>query len=425
MKMNMFNDIIYLVIEREFIKTNEHIYKIGTTQNSITKRLNGYPKGTHLLYCRVCPNGKDMELSLKNSFKDRFIHRLDIGSEYFEGKCEEMINVINEEINKNHIKNINNDENVNLYKNINFDKNNKISDIIKKSNNNLLYFKNNEQDNLDTYFYKLQKEIESENIYSFLNNYNHKEINHNVDYKIYRLELFISIKLIMILNFKSLTDCEFKFFDIDKILLFINEHKNILYNLYNCDDFINKIIKMNYDDFIISSSIKQYNTTLKEKEELKQRLEILREQIGNFKINQFDKNTKSAIDNKLKRITKKNQELNDITPQGRNRRSDVTIRLSNEFKELETNLEKYTIERNELRTKTIKLIEERDIITERLKVINNQELKEIKQNLNNEPYNTENLDFVIKFINKILFKLFYIEIKYDKKNNIIFINLIK
>ena len=40
---------IYLLQEREFINSNQNIYKIGKTKQEHNNRLRGYPKGTELL----------------------------------------------------------------------------------------------------------------------------------------------------------------------------------------------------------------------------------------------------------------------------------------------------------------------------------------------------------------------------------------
>ncbi len=40
---------IYLIIEREFLKTDENIIKIGKTTQPLLKRYNSYPKGSKLM----------------------------------------------------------------------------------------------------------------------------------------------------------------------------------------------------------------------------------------------------------------------------------------------------------------------------------------------------------------------------------------
>jgi hypothetical protein len=43
------NEFIYLIKEREFIKNNEEIYKIGKTKQMALKRIKDYPKNSILL----------------------------------------------------------------------------------------------------------------------------------------------------------------------------------------------------------------------------------------------------------------------------------------------------------------------------------------------------------------------------------------
>ena len=76
---------IYLVKEREFIKTNENIYKIGRSKQENTKRFLQYPKGSELILQETCIDCIKTEKMIINEFKNHFIHRKDIGYEYFEG----------------------------------------------------------------------------------------------------------------------------------------------------------------------------------------------------------------------------------------------------------------------------------------------------------------------------------------------------
>ncbi len=86
---------IYLLQEREFIKTKENIYKIGKTTQPNHERLKQYPKGSSLLLQSVCSDCNIIEKELINEFKHKFKQRLDIGIEYFEGNYIDMIRVIN------------------------------------------------------------------------------------------------------------------------------------------------------------------------------------------------------------------------------------------------------------------------------------------------------------------------------------------
>jgi hypothetical protein len=85
--------IIYLLHEREFIKSNVHIYKIGKTQN-VKGRLGGYPKHSRLMFSMFTTRLDTMETELIAILTDKFQHRQDIGKEYFEGNPFEMMMII-------------------------------------------------------------------------------------------------------------------------------------------------------------------------------------------------------------------------------------------------------------------------------------------------------------------------------------------
>ena len=84
-----FKDFIYLLQEREFIKTNESIYKIGKSINP-KDRLSSYPKGSKLLVLLNCEDCHISEKELINTFTEKFTLRKDIGNEYFQGDAKEM-----------------------------------------------------------------------------------------------------------------------------------------------------------------------------------------------------------------------------------------------------------------------------------------------------------------------------------------------
>lgn len=90
----MSSQYIYLLQEREFIKTNETIYKIGMTVQENLKRFASYPKGSKLLFQMICSDCKVAERDIIKKFKEQFTLRDDIGSEYFHGDYSAMIGVI-------------------------------------------------------------------------------------------------------------------------------------------------------------------------------------------------------------------------------------------------------------------------------------------------------------------------------------------
>lgn len=85
---------VYLLQEREFIKTQEQIYKLGKTRQPNNERLKQYPKQSVLLFQMVCKDCDMKEKEILRVFKQKFIHRKDIGQEYFEGVATEMIDEI-------------------------------------------------------------------------------------------------------------------------------------------------------------------------------------------------------------------------------------------------------------------------------------------------------------------------------------------
>ena len=90
----MSSQYIYLLQEREFIKTDEPIYKIGMTCKENHIRFKQYPKGSILLFQMICSDCKVAERDIIKKFKKQFTLRDDIGSEYFHGDYNAMIDVI-------------------------------------------------------------------------------------------------------------------------------------------------------------------------------------------------------------------------------------------------------------------------------------------------------------------------------------------
>ena len=90
----MMSQYIYLLQEREFIKTKEHVYKVGMTKKENHERFNQYPKGSVLLFQMICNNCNNMEKLVLKKFKETFKQRKDIGNEYFEGEYKVMIDII-------------------------------------------------------------------------------------------------------------------------------------------------------------------------------------------------------------------------------------------------------------------------------------------------------------------------------------------
>jgi hypothetical protein len=82
---------IYVIHVREFINNGENIWKIGRTYD-ILKRFAQYPKGSKLICCIFVNDEVQVEQVLKDDLKKYFVHRRDIGLEYFEAEQDDFIN---------------------------------------------------------------------------------------------------------------------------------------------------------------------------------------------------------------------------------------------------------------------------------------------------------------------------------------------
>ena len=74
----------YIIREREFIRMNEEVYKVGKCED-ISKRFKQYPKGSELVKYATVKDRHMSESLMIDNFKKHFKHRKDIGNEYFEG----------------------------------------------------------------------------------------------------------------------------------------------------------------------------------------------------------------------------------------------------------------------------------------------------------------------------------------------------
>ena len=83
-------EYLYLIHPRNYEMKNRPIYKIGRTDD-LPKRLKFYPKNSVIHKIIRVKNCHFSERKLINSFKMNFTHRSDIGREYFEGDCSDMI----------------------------------------------------------------------------------------------------------------------------------------------------------------------------------------------------------------------------------------------------------------------------------------------------------------------------------------------
>lgn len=94
------NNFIYLLKEREFMKTNENVYKIGKT-SGLRNRMGDYPKGSKICGVFACKDHDKSEKEILTVFDCLFNTREDIGKEYFEGNVLKMTEIISQVVNKN------------------------------------------------------------------------------------------------------------------------------------------------------------------------------------------------------------------------------------------------------------------------------------------------------------------------------------
>ena len=75
-------------------ETKELIYKIGKTKQENLQRIKSYPNGSILLLYIITNDCDKKEKLIIQKFKEHFIHKKDIGNEYFMGDYNHMINII-------------------------------------------------------------------------------------------------------------------------------------------------------------------------------------------------------------------------------------------------------------------------------------------------------------------------------------------
>ncbi len=84
-------EYVYLLQEREFIRLDEPVYKIGRTTQVNLIRFNQYPNGSTLLFQTICNDCVSIETKIKTLFKLKYKQMIEYGDEYFEGDFRSMI----------------------------------------------------------------------------------------------------------------------------------------------------------------------------------------------------------------------------------------------------------------------------------------------------------------------------------------------
>lgn len=88
---------IYLVLQREFINNQNHVYKFGRSHDA-SKRIKQYSRGSVCVYLSYVNEYKLVGQNLIAKLAEKFTQRKDIGTEYFEGPLHELIITISEYI---------------------------------------------------------------------------------------------------------------------------------------------------------------------------------------------------------------------------------------------------------------------------------------------------------------------------------------
>ena len=106
-------ETIYLLREREFIISGLDIYKFGKSIRPGLVRLNDYPKGSEVVCVFMVKNSSIIENKIKELFKQKYTPTK-FGYEYFIGNYKlmrkDIINIIEEEDDKNEIEIVNEDD---------------------------------------------------------------------------------------------------------------------------------------------------------------------------------------------------------------------------------------------------------------------------------------------------------------------------
>ena len=84
---------IYVIVEREFVRSGEPVVKVGRTSN-VVRRIAEYPKGSKLLFCMYCDSLLETEAEVLRLLDKAFLRRSDIGRESFEGNFNSILSLV-------------------------------------------------------------------------------------------------------------------------------------------------------------------------------------------------------------------------------------------------------------------------------------------------------------------------------------------
>lgn len=323
--LNIMNNYIYLIQTREFKNMNQNVYKIGKTKQDNLTRINQYPKGSQLLLQQICHNCDILESLIIKEFRDKYIHRKDIGNEYFQGCYYEMIKDIHNKI-------------------ITCMKDYKVEDIIKKNRDNVedINKENIEKNNIQN---QINNNIKIKYIINNINSLSISHIKLKELYNIINSGLNCLSYLIEKINFNKLEPRNHIFYT-------SSLNSNYVYILKN-----NKVIKTNKTTFfdkvllyslkILESFCQNNNFILHEIEKFEKKFLKLKELLftGNSglkifyrELNLLSYNNKNLIINTWKQVKNSdNSEQNAIMDIKKNNtkinyiRSKYEIKINNNY----------------------------------------------------------------------------------------------
>lgn len=84
------DEFVYILQEREFIHSNQPIYKIGKTINP-KSRLSSYPNGSRVYLIQLVEDCNETEKKMIELFDEKFENKAEIGREYYSGEIRQMI----------------------------------------------------------------------------------------------------------------------------------------------------------------------------------------------------------------------------------------------------------------------------------------------------------------------------------------------
>ena len=98
LKPQLLQTIDYYIRTRACANAAEPVYKIGKTTQTVYKRLAGYDKGYEILMIRPVPRRSldALEREAIAMLRGAFGARTDYGSEYFEGDCFDMVQMLSQ-----------------------------------------------------------------------------------------------------------------------------------------------------------------------------------------------------------------------------------------------------------------------------------------------------------------------------------------